>query len=131
MAITDIELKQMLVDFINTNPPGWTWEDWNVETGSIGLWHKTDTQLTALQEMYAEKAKRIYRFYKENRDEFMDKVSELFVVDTSEDDITTLRELKQKVVRIAKKWRAVNAEVAGREAGKFGPGLLYDRKYVE
>jgi len=130
MAITDIELKQMLVDFVTTNP-GWTWVEANEETGKFGIWHKTDAQLTALQEMYKEKVKRIYQFYKEHRDELKANVSGTYVDDTTEDDFPTLRDLKQKIMRIAKKWRAVNAEIAGRDAGKFGPGLEFDRKYQE
>ena len=130
MAITDIELKQLLVDFVTTNP-GWTWAEANEETGKFGIWHKTEDQLYALQEMYKEKVKRIYHLYKEHRNELKENVSGMHVDDTTEDDFPTLREWKQKIMRIARKWRAVNAEITGREAGRFGPGLEFDRKYQE
>ena len=56
-------------------------------------------------------------------------VSSGFVVITDEDDIAGLKDIKDKAWRIAYKWRAVNAEVYGREQGRFGPGLEYDRTY--
>jgi hypothetical protein len=130
MAITDIELKQMLVDFVTTNP-GWTWAEANEETDKFGLHHKTTQQLYDLQMMYEEKMRRVYRIYKENRHELIRVTSDSYVESTSEDDIGDLKTLKAKAVRVAQKWRAVNAEVAGREANKFGPGLEFDRKYVE
>ena len=131
MAITDIELKQLVVDFVTTNPPGWTWVDWNEETDKFGLHHKTDQQMYDLQAMYVEKAKRLYAIFKESRADLVRRVSDSLVQTTSEEDILDLKPIKAKAVRMAKKWRAVNAEIAGREAGMFGPGLQFDRKYVE
>ena len=129
MAYTDQDLKAQLVDYVNTNP-GWTWLQWNDETRWLGLHHKFDDQLVALQVMYTAKLKRIYQHYKEIFDILKYGVSESFIQATSEDDIIDLKAIKTKVMRIARKWRGVNAEIAGRAAGFFGPGLTYDRNYV-
>ena len=128
MAYTDIVLKAQLVDYVNTNP-GWNWSQWNDETYWLGLHHKFDQQLLDLQVMYTAKLKRIYFHYKEIFDILKYGVSESFITATSEDDILDLKAIKTKVMRIARKWRGVNGEIAGRAAGFFGPGLTYDREY--
>lgn len=129
MAWTSDELKQWLLDYVSTNP-GWNWSQWNDETYILGLHHKFDFQLEALQVMYTQKLRRIYKAYKEIFEYIKYGVSDIFLQATSEDDILDLKPVKDKVKRIARKLRGVNAEIEGRSRGFFGPGLTYDRKYI-
>lgn len=130
MAYTSDDLKAQLIDYVNTNP-GWNWLQWNDETYWLGLHHKFDYQLEDLQAAYPKKLKQLYEgTYEPTYAMLQEVVSSGFVVVSDEDDIAGLKAVKDKAWRIATKWRAVNAELYGREQGVFGPGLTYDRTYV-
>lgn len=128
MALTDLEIKQWIENYVTTNP-GYDWGEWNGHTFGRGLHHKFDVQLYSLQDMYTEKFKRLYLRYKELREGFQQGISDSFIQTTSEDAINDLKSIKDKGWRLADKFRTLNAEIAGREAGQFGPGLLFDREY--
>jgi len=129
MSMTDIEIKQWVENYVNTNP-GYDWATWNDETYKYGLHHKFDAQLSYLQSAFQAKLTRLYALYRGFREGFVSSVSDSFVQVTSEDSILDLKLVKDKGRRIAEKWRAVNAEVEGRTLGIFGPGESFDRRYV-
>ena len=129
MALTGLEVQQWVDNYVTTNP-GYLWGEWNDETRIFGLHHKFDSQLAALQSMYAAKFQRWYVIYDAIRQGVEEVVSPTFIASVSEDDVAMLKPIKEKAQRVARKWRAVNAEVAGRAAGQFGPGLTFDRVYL-
>jgi len=129
MALTGLEVKQLVENFVYTNP-GFDWGEWNDETFKYGLHHKFDYQLPLLQQMFEAKMQRLYNQYQALRDGTVEMVGASWVDATSEDVILSIKDIKAKAVQAAKNWRATNAEIAGRQAGVFGPGLTFDRYYV-
>lgn len=129
MALTGLEVKQLVENYVYTNP-GFDWAEWNDETYKYGLHHKFYAQLEDLQVQFQAKLKKLYdNLYQPTYETLQQLVSVGWVVATDENTIIGLKDVKEKAVRISKKWRAVNAEIAGRDAGEFGPGLTFDREY--
>jgi len=130
MAITKAELKQQIQEIV-LDDRGWTWSQWNDECHRLSVHVKYDQQLIDLEVMYQNKLKRLYQAYQDYYDQFRYGVSESFILGTSEDAIADLKVLKQKFIRIARKWNVVKAEIRGREKGFFNRDPVGTTYYID